>query len=80
MLIASSCSSNIQQDENGQNIRVTAEKSGHTLLSDIYSKIAPFISGKMVNLKPETFILRMTSREIFMLPIINLKMGRGWNG
>ena len=55
MLIASSCSPNVKQDENGQNIRVTADKSGHALLSDIYSQIAPFISGEMANLKPETF-------------------------
>jgi diguanylate cyclase (GGDEF)-like protein len=55
MLIASSCSPNVKQDENGQNIRVTAEKSGHALLSDIYLQIAPFISGEMANLKPETF-------------------------
>lgn len=55
-LIASSCSSNIQQDGNGKNIRVTADKSGHALLSDIYSQIAPFISEGMTGLKPATFM------------------------
>ncbi|MGJ8645766.1 MAG: diguanylate cyclase domain-containing protein [Marinomonas colpomeniae] len=55
MLIASSHSSNIRQDENGANIRVPAEESENVLLSEVYSKIMPFISGEMENLKPESF-------------------------
>lgn len=55
LLIASSHSPNIKQDENGLNIRVAADDSGNVLISDIYSKMAPLISGEMENLKPETF-------------------------
>jgi diguanylate cyclase (GGDEF)-like protein len=55
MLIASSISSNIQQDKDGLNIRVSAEKSGNALLSNIYSQIKPLILGEMDNFKPETF-------------------------
>jgi diguanylate cyclase (GGDEF)-like protein len=56
MLIASSSSSNIQQDENGLNIRVTADKSTDPLLSDIYTQLAPYLSEKMDDFEPETFI------------------------
>ena len=56
MLIASSSSPNVQQDESGKNIRIGALKSGNTLLSDIYSQIAPMISAEMTNLRPETFV------------------------
>ncbi|MBJ7536171.1 sensor domain-containing diguanylate cyclase [Marinomonas transparens] len=55
MLIASSHSPNIITDDNGFNIRVAADDSGNALLSAVYLKIAPLISGGMENLKPESF-------------------------
>lgn len=55
MLIASSSSPNIKEDEFGENKRVYAEYSGNKLLSDIYLQIAYFHSEDMISLKPETF-------------------------
>lgn len=55
LLIASSHSPNIKQDENGFNIRVAADDSGNTLITDIYLKIAPLISEEVDNLTPQSF-------------------------
>lgn len=54
-LIASSVSSNIKHNKDGIKIRVKADQSGNTLLSDIYSQMVPLISEKTTNDKPETF-------------------------
>lgn len=56
MLIASSSSPNIQQDENGLNVRVTAEGSSDPLLSEIYAQLEPYISEGVDELNPESFI------------------------
>ncbi|MFT2110492.1 diguanylate cyclase domain-containing protein [Marinomonas sp. 2405UD68-3] len=55
MLIASSHSPNIKQDENGLNTRIRADESGNALLTDIYLKIKPFISNGIEHSEPETF-------------------------
>ena len=54
-LIASSVSQNIKRNKDGNKIRVKADQSGNTLLSDIYSKMVPLISKKVTSDKPETF-------------------------
>ncbi|KZN14300.1 diguanylate cyclase domain-containing protein [Marinomonas sp. TW1] len=67
MLIASSHSPNIKRDDNGRNVRVAAGDSGNALLTNIYLKLSPLISGEMENLKPETFSLTdEQGRELYV--------------
>ena len=54
-LIASSCSSNVRQNDAGENIRVNAGESGHPLLTEIYLHLLPHLSKEIEILKPITF-------------------------
>lgn len=55
-LIASSCSPNIKQIADGQNIRINAAESGHPLLSEIYLKIQPNLTKSLENNTIRTFV------------------------
>ncbi len=52
-LIASSCSPNVQQNAEGQNIRVNVAHSGHPLLSEIYQHLQPHLKDH-IPLTPQT--------------------------
>lgn len=63
LLIASSCSSNVKQNKEGNNVRINAAASGYPLLTEIYHKIKPRLASLLADNKPETFIFTETQGE-----------------
>jgi len=57
-LIASSCSPNVRQNDEGKKLRVNAAESGHQLLTDIYLHLLQFLSVDKESLSPKTFFFR----------------------
>lgn len=55
-LIASSCSPNIKQTADGQNIRINAADSGNRLLTEIYLQIKPELSQPLESDLIRTFV------------------------
>ncbi len=57
-LIASSCSPNIKEIDDGTNVRINAGESDHTLLREIYRQLQPFLKQQLENLAIQTFIFK----------------------
>ncbi len=55
-LIASSCSPNVKEVGGGKNVRINAGESGHTLLTEIYRQLQPYLSQQFKELTLQTFI------------------------
>ncbi len=55
-LIASSCSPNVRQIADGQNIRINAADSGHPLLTEIYLQILPDLTQPLESNLAKTFV------------------------
>ncbi len=62
-LIASSCSPNVRQAADGQNVRINAADSGHPLLSEIYLQIRPGLSQPLDSNSTRTFIFTDSSGD-----------------
>lgn len=76
-LIASSCSTNVKKDRNGQNTRVNAAESEHLLLATIYKQLVPFFSNAQSNTLPVTFSFTDMSGENIHVAFDRFEDGAG---
>ena len=62
-LIASSCSPNVKKVGGGKNVRINAGESDHTLLTEIYRQLQPYLSRQFKDLTLQTFIFEESTGD-----------------